>query len=56
MNLETPILLSAFSLVRIREEPDGQFTARAPGRPDIQATAATREAAIERSASCSSTR
>ena len=47
MNLETPILLSSFSLVRIREEPDGQFTAELLGAPDIQATAATREAAIE---------
>ncbi len=47
MNLETPILLSSFSLVRIREEPDGQFAAQLLGAPDIQATAATREAAIE---------
>jgi hypothetical protein len=47
MNLETPILLSSFSLVRIREESDGQFTAELLGAPDIQATAATREAAIE---------
>ncbi len=47
MSVETPILLSAFSLVRVREEPDGRFTAGLLGAPDIQATAATREAAIE---------
>jgi hypothetical protein len=47
MNLETPILLSSFSLVRIREESDGQFTAELLGAPDIQATSVTREAAIE---------
>src|ERR1700722_18052637 len=47
MKLETPIFLSAFCLVRIREEPDGQFTAALLGAPDIQATAATREAATE---------
>jgi hypothetical protein len=47
MNLETPIFLSAFSLVRVREEPDGRFTAELLGAPDIQATATTREAAIE---------
>ncbi len=47
MNLETPIFLSSFSLVRVREEPDGRFTAELLGTPDIQATAATREAAIE---------
>ncbi len=47
MNLETPIFLSSFCLVRIREEPEGQFTAELLGAPDIQATAATREAAIE---------
>jgi hypothetical protein len=47
MKLETPIFLSAFCLVRIREEPDGQFTATLLGAPDIQATAATREAATE---------
>jgi len=47
MNLETPILLSSFSLIRVREEPDGQFTAELLGAPEIRATAATREAAIE---------
>jgi hypothetical protein len=47
MNLETPILLSSFCLVRVREEPEGQFTADILGAPDIRATAATREEAIE---------
>jgi hypothetical protein len=47
INLETPILLSSFSLVRVREEPDGRFTAQLLGAPDIQSTAETREAAIE---------
>jgi hypothetical protein len=47
MNLETPIVLSSFCLVRIREEPEGQFTAELLGAPDIRATAATREQAIE---------
>jgi hypothetical protein len=47
MNLETPIFLSSFCLVRIREEPEGQFTADILGAPDIQATAATRKEAIE---------
>jgi hypothetical protein len=47
MNVETPTLLSSFSLIRVREEPDGQFAAELLGAPDIRATAATREAAIE---------
>jgi hypothetical protein len=47
MNLETPIFLSSFCLVRVREEPEGQFTAEILGAPDIRATAATREQAIE---------
>ena len=56
MNLETPIFLSSFCLVRVREEPEGQFTADILGAPDIRATAATREQAIEESALCSSKR
>ena len=47
MNLETPIMLSSSSLLRIREVADGQFSAQILGDPDIQATASTREAAIE---------
>jgi hypothetical protein len=47
MNLETPIYLSSFCLVRVREEPEGQFTAELLGAPDIRATAATRKQAIE---------
>jgi hypothetical protein len=47
MKLETPTSLSSSCLVRVREEPDGQFTAEIMGVPDIQATAATRDAAIE---------
>jgi hypothetical protein len=47
MNLETPIFLSSFCLVRVREEPEGQFTAKLLGAPDIRATAETREQAIE---------
>jgi hypothetical protein len=47
MNVETPTLLSSTSLVRVREEPDGRFAAELLGAPDIRASAATREAAIE---------
>lgn len=47
MKPETPILLSSSCLVRVNEEPDGRFSARLLNAPDIQATAATREAAIE---------
>ncbi|MGO9913603.1 MAG: hypothetical protein ACLQIB_02650 [Isosphaeraceae bacterium] len=48
MKLETSISLSPPCLVRIREEPEGQFTAELLGAPDIQATAATRAEAAER--------
>jgi len=34
-------------LVRIRRGPDGQVTAHLPGAPDLQATAATPESAVE---------
>jgi hypothetical protein len=34
-------------LVRIRQEPDGSFTAQLLGAADFQATAATREEAVE---------
>lgn len=34
-------------LVLVRPEPQGQYTAQAVGLPDIRATAATREEAIE---------
>jgi hypothetical protein len=48
MSLETPFPSFASScLVRIRQEPDGPFTAQLLGAPDLQATAATREEALE---------
>src|SRR5262245_38510397 len=48
MSLETPSSGPAPScLVRIRQEPDGQFTAQLLGAADLQATAATCEAALE---------
>ena len=34
-------------LVRVRQEPDGSFTAQVLGAADLQATAATREEAVE---------
>jgi hypothetical protein len=47
MNLETTISLPSACLIRVREAPVGQFTAELLGAPDLRATAATREAAIE---------
>jgi hypothetical protein len=35
-------------LVRVRQEPDGTFTAQLLGAADLQATGATREEAVER--------
>jgi hypothetical protein len=47
MSLETPISPSSSCLIQIREEPAGQFTAQLLGAADLQATAATREEAVE---------
>ena len=41
--VNTPVSL----LVTVRPEADGQYTAQAVGLPDIQATASTREGAIQ---------
>ena len=38
---------AASPLVQVRSEPPGRFTAQAVGLPEIQATAATREEAVE---------
>ncbi len=38
---------SATCLVRLRQDPEGQFTAQVLGVSDLQATAATREEAVE---------
>jgi hypothetical protein len=42
-----PAISPAPCLVRIIEEPDGRFTARLAGEPDLSATAATAEEAVE---------
>ena len=42
-----PAFSPASCLVRIIQEPDGQFTARLLGEPDLYATAATAEEAVE---------
>src|SRR5262249_54444816 len=34
-------------LIRVRPEPTGQFTAQAVGLPELRATAATREEAVQ---------
>jgi hypothetical protein len=43
----TPSLTPASCLVRVGQEPDGRFTAGLLGAPDLQATAATPEEAVE---------
>ncbi len=49
MNKDSPSSSSAPTcLVRVRQEPDGTFTAQLLGAPDFQATGATREEAVER--------
>src|SRR5262245_10691310 len=48
MNPTLPPAASAFSsLVVVRAEPSGQYTAQAVGIPEIRVTAATREEAIQ---------
>jgi hypothetical protein len=42
-----PAVVPASGLVRIVEEPDGRFTARLLGEPDLSATSATAEEAVE---------
>lgn len=42
-----PSLTSASCLVRVGQEPDGRYTAGLLGAPDLQATAATPEEAVE---------
>jgi hypothetical protein len=42
-----PAFSPASCLVRIIQEPDGQFTARLLGEPDLYATATTAEEAVE---------
>ncbi len=43
-----PAISPASCLVRVVEEPDGRFTARLLGEPDLSATSATPEEAVER--------
>jgi hypothetical protein len=43
-----PTFSSASCLVRVLQEPDGQFTARLLGEPDLSTTAGTPEEAVER--------
>ena len=45
---EPPAFSPASCLVRVIEEPDGRFTARLVGEPDLFATSATAEEAVER--------
>jgi hypothetical protein len=48
MNPQTPPSTDSLThLVRVRAEPPDQFTAELVGLPEIQATAATREEALE---------
>ncbi|MFI5457817.1 MAG: hypothetical protein ACHRXM_20445 [Isosphaerales bacterium] len=47
MSSETPISYSSSCLIQVRPVPAGQFTAQLVGAADLQATAATREEAIE---------
>jgi len=47
MNSETPISHSSSCLIQVRQEPAGQFTAQLLGAADLQATAVTREEAVE---------
>jgi hypothetical protein len=48
MSLETPISQSLAScLIQVRPEPSGQSTALVLGAPDLHATAATRDEAVE---------
>jgi hypothetical protein len=42
-----PAFNPASCLVRVHEEPDGRFTAHLLGEPDLRATAATAEEAVE---------
>ena len=42
-----PAVSPASCLVRVIQEPDGQFTARLLGEPDLYATATTAEEAVE---------
>jgi hypothetical protein len=42
-----PAFSPASCLVRVLQEPDGRFTARLLGEPDLAATAATAEEAVE---------
>lgn len=46
MRQDTP-MTSSSCLIRILEEPEGRFTAELLGAPDLQATGATREEAVE---------
>jgi hypothetical protein len=43
-----PAVSPATCLVRVLQEPDGRFTARLLGEPDLSATAATADEAVER--------
>ena len=48
MYWQSPPAIDASScLVRVLQEPDGRFTARVPGEPDLSATAVTAEEAVE---------
>jgi hypothetical protein len=48
MSLETPISQSTAScLIRVRPEPDGQFTALVLGASDLRVTATTPDEAVE---------
>jgi hypothetical protein len=42
-----PAVSPATCLVRVVQEPDGRFTARLVGEPDLSATSATPEEAVE---------
>jgi hypothetical protein len=42
-----PAIDPASCLVRVLQEPDGRFTARVLGEPDLAATSATAEEAVE---------
>jgi len=47
MNSETPNSHTSSCLVQVRPEPTGQYTAQLVGAADLQATAATREEAVD---------
>lgn len=45
--IKPPLSVAVTPLVVVRPEPPGQFTAQVVGLPDLSATAATREEALE---------